>query len=91
MHLLEIECLGKMLRLEGSMAGWQQLFWGEQCVSQINANADSESFLHQFTLKTDSEGQGEAEDGEQGELQVELNGSLQWQPFDLQFKLINQW
>ena len=77
MQLLEIECLGKTLRLEGAMAGWQQLFWGEQCVSQINANADNSTFLHQFTLQT-----------EQGELQVELNGSLNWQPFELQFQLL---
>ena len=77
MQLLEIECLGKTLRLEGSMAGWQQLFWNEQCVSQINANAENDSFLHQFTLQN-----------EQGELHVELNGSLQWQPFKLQFQLL---
>jgi len=76
-QLLEIECLGKTLRLEGSMAGWQQLFWDDQCVSQINANVDNESFSHQFSLQN-----------EQGELQVELSGSLQWQPFDLQFKLL---
>ena len=77
MQLLEIECLGKPLRLEGSMAGWQQLFWDEQCVSQINANADNEAFMHQFTLQN-----------EQGELTIELNGLLHWQPFDLQFKLL---
>jgi len=76
-QLLEVECLGKTLNLEGSMAGWQQLFWDGQCVSQINANADNESFSHQFSLQS-----------EQGELQVELTGSLQWQPFDLQFKLL---
>lgn len=76
-QLLEIECLGKTLRLEGSMAGWQQLFWDDQCVSQINANVDNESFSHQFSLQN-----------EQDELQVELSGSLQWQPFDLQFKLL---
>lgn len=77
MQLLEIACLGKTLRLEGSMAGWQQLFWDNQCVSQIDANADNEKFTHQFSLQS-----------EQGELQVELNGSLQWQPFDLQFQLL---
>jgi Zn-dependent protease len=76
-QLLEIMCLGKTLRLEGSMAGWQQLFWDGQCVSQIDANADSDKFTHQFTLQS-----------EQGELQIELNGSLQWQPFDLQFQLL---
>ena len=77
MQLLEVECLGKTLRLEGSMAGWQQLFWDEQCVSQINASADNESFVHQFPLQS-----------EQGEFRVELNGSLQWQPFELQFQLL---
>jgi Zn-dependent protease len=76
-QLLEIACLGKTLRLEGSMAGWQQLFWDDQCVSQLDANADNESFLHQFTLQS-----------EQGEFQVELSGSLHWQPFGLQFKLL---
>jgi Zn-dependent protease len=76
-QLLEITCLGKILRLEGSMAGWQQLFWDEQCVSQIDANADNDKFSHQFSLQS-----------EQGELEVELNGSLQWQPFDLQFQLL---
>ncbi len=75
-HLFEIECLGKPLRLEGSMAGWQQLFWGEQCVSQINASADNNTFSHRFSLQS-----------EQGELRVELNGSLQWQPFELQTQL----
>lgn len=77
MQLLEIECLGKKLRLEGSMAGWQALFWDNQCVSQINANADGDTFSHQFTLQS-----------EQGELTVELSGVLQWQPFELQYQLL---
>tara|TARA_R110000751_G_scaffold307866_1_gene433110 strand:- start:117420 stop:118499 length:1080 start_codon:yes stop_codon:yes gene_type:complete len=76
-QLLAVECLGKTLKLEGSMAGWQRLFWGDDCVSQISANTDSSNFLHQFTLQS-----------EQGDLQVELDGSLQWQPFELQFKLL---
>lgn len=59
------------------MAGWQQLFWGEQCVSQISASVDNEQFSHQFSLQS-----------EQGQVQVELKGALQWQPFDLQFKLL---
>ena len=77
MQLLEVTCLGKTLRLEGSMAGWQQLFWDEQCVSQIDANANNDKFSHQFSLQS-----------EQGESEVELNGSLQWQPFDLHFQLL---
>ncbi|MGS2720571.1 metalloprotease [Paraglaciecola aestuariivivens] len=76
MQLLAIACLGKTLRLEGSMAGWQQLFWGGDCVSQINASADTEHFSHQFNIQS-----------EQGELRVELKGRLQWQPFQLQYEL----
>lgn len=77
MQLLEVECLGKTLRLEGSMAGWQQLFWGEDCVSQVNASAENEHFSHKFSLQS-----------EESEVQVELSGSLLWQPFELQFKLL---
>lgn len=77
MKLLEVEYLGKTLKLEGSMAGWQQLFWGDQCVSEVSASAVNNDFSHQFLLQN-----------EQGDLQVELNGALQWQPFELQFKLL---
>ena len=59
MQLLEVECLGKTLKLEGSMAGWQQLFWGDQCVSQISASNNNDNFSHQFSLQ-----------GEQGDIQV---------------------
>nr|WP_252731913.1 site-2 protease family protein [Paraglaciecola arctica] len=65
------------------MAGWQQLFWGDQCVSQIDAtvsanqSGDSGSFAHQFLLQS-----------EQGDIRVELSGVLHWQPFELQFKLL---
>jgi Zn-dependent protease len=76
-QLLAIECLGKTLKLEGSMAGWQQLFWGEQCVSQVSASADNAYFSHQFSLQS-----------EQGDVQVLLKGALQWQPFELQFQLL---
>jgi len=79
MQLLEIACLGKTLRLEGSMAGWQQLFWNDQCVSQIDANVNNGSFVHQFTLQDTQ--------NERGELAIELNGLLQWQPFKLEFQL----
>ena len=79
MQLLRIDCLGKDLRLEGSMAGWQQLFWDNQCVSQINAQATDEqenASQHQFTLQS-----------EQGELGIMLDVSLVWQPFQLDYCL----
>lgn len=84
MQLLAIEFLGKTLRLEGSMAGWQQLFWNDQCVSQIEANADNDSFTHQFALHQ----QGSEEGAEAENINVELTGSLQWQPFNLDYQLL---
>lgn len=69
--------MNKTLRLEGSIAGWQQLFWDDQCVSQIDASDGNDAFLHQFTLQS-----------EQGELHLELKGTLHWQPFELQFQLL---
>ncbi|MCG9579559.1 site-2 protease family protein [Vibrio tubiashii] len=75
MELLSIEFLGKPLRLEGSMAGWQQLFWNNQLVSQLDANADrGEKSYHEFTLLN----------GEQ-ELACKLETNLIWQPFVLEY------
>lgn len=51
MELLNIECLGKRLRLEGSIAGWQQLYWDNQLVSQKSASASDQAFhIHSFEL-----------------------------------------
>jgi Zn-dependent protease len=74
------------------MAGWQQLFWGDQCVSQINANTDNETFNHQFSLQSDSENTEQVM-GEEGleqsrQLHLSLQGTLQWQPFQLDFQLL---
>jgi hypothetical protein len=74
------------------MAGWQQLFWGDQCVSQINANTDNETFNHQFVLQSDSENTEQIM-GEEGleqsrQLHLSLQGTLQWQPFQLDFQLL---
>ncbi|MGF1696357.1 site-2 protease family protein [Vibrio lamellibrachiae] len=77
MELLAIECLGKPLRLEGSMAGWQQLYWDNTLVSQIDASNSSDSqSTHQFTLM-----QGDVN------LNCKLNLDLIWQPFDLNYSL----
>jgi len=77
LQLLRIDCLGRELRLEGSMAGWQALYWDNQLVSQHDANADpSATPLHQFTLQA----------GEQ-EIQCELQLELNWQPFQLRYTL----
>ncbi|AWB01772.1 site-2 protease family protein [Vibrio harveyi] len=76
MELLHIEFLGKSLRLEGSMAGWQQLFWDNTLVSQIDASDDdSGKTQHQFKLSS----------GEQV-LNCQLSCELNWQPFDFKYQ-----
>mgnify|MGYP000262355864 CR=1 FL=1 len=88
MHLLTTEVLGKPLRLEGAIAGWQQLFWGEQCVSQIDARAsdsDKSQFHHQFEL---SHQHPDTEiDTVQSPIIVDLAVSISWQPFNLEYQL----
>ncbi|MDA0148320.1 site-2 protease family protein [Vibrio sp. LaRot3] len=75
MELLSIEFLGKPLRLEGSMAGWQQLFWDNQIVSQLNADSErGKNSQHKFTLTN-----GESE------LQCQLDCELEWQPFEFRY------
>lgn len=76
MELLSIDFLGKPLRLEGSMAGWQQLFWNNQLVSQLDADSERGSDTeHVFTLMN----------GEQT-LECRLNATLVWQPFTLEYQ-----
>ncbi|WP_028470972.1 site-2 protease family protein [Neptunomonas japonica] len=77
MQLLRIDCLGRELRLEGSMAGWQALYWDNQLVSQHNASADPTSTpTHLFSLQAD-----------QTEIHCKLSVDLNWQPFALQYQL----
>lgn len=76
LELLHIEFFGKSLRLEGSMAGWQQLFWDNTLVSQIDASDDdSGKTQHQFKLSS----------GEQV-LNCQLSCELNWQPFDFKYQ-----
>ncbi|MEZ8824384.1 site-2 protease family protein [Vibrio sp. 10N.261.55.A7] len=77
MELLATECLGKPLRLEGSMAGWQQLYWDNTLVSQLDASSSDGSYSsHSFTLL-----QGEVR------LNCKLQIELVWQPFNIDYKL----
>lgn len=76
MELLSIDFLGKPLRLEGSMAGWQQLFWDNQLVSQLNADSERGSqSVHEFKLLNGEE-----------ELNCRLDASLEWQPFFIEYR-----
>ncbi|QLK48706.1 site-2 protease family protein [Vibrio owensii] len=76
MELLHIEFLGKSLRLEGSMAGWQQLFWDNTLVSQIAASDDdSGKTQHEFKLTAGED-----------VLHCQLSCELNWQPFDFKYQ-----
>ena len=76
LELLHIEFLGKPLRLEGSMAGWQQLFWDNTLVSQIAASDDETGkSLHEFKLSSGEE-----------VLHCQLSCELNWQPFDFKYQ-----
>lgn len=78
MELLRAELFGRPLRLEGTMSGWQQLYWDHQVVSQRAATgADEEDIQHVFELQ-----------GEQGVVRVCVSLSLRWQPFDLQYSVL---
>lgn len=62
------------------MAGWQQLFWDNTLVSQIDADSDSDENAqrtHNFKLLH----------GEQ-ELHCEVSSKVQWQPFEMEYSAL---
>ncbi len=78
MELLNTTLLGKPLRLEGSMAGWQQLFWNNTLVSQRDAQSEQYSaFTHHFKLAK----------GEQI-IECTLEANLTWQPFLFEYRVL---
>lgn len=86
MELLRIDCLGKELRLEGSMTGWQQLFWGESVVAVKKASADNQGrYTHEFELMNQSL-PGE----ESTSIKISLDIDLNWQPFQLTYQLFKE-
>lgn len=77
-QLLQLECLGGQLRLEGTMAGWQALFWNNQLVSQIDAGgAQDGQEGHHFVLSS-----GDTD------INCRLMVDLDWQPFELSYQLM---
>ncbi|WP_185067070.1 site-2 protease family protein [Vibrio ponticus] len=75
MELLSIDFLGRPLRLEGSMAGWQELYWDNQVVSQVVADSErGDNTSHSFQLQKGEE-----------VLHCELNVALVWQPFTFNY------
>lgn len=58
------------------MAGWQQLFWNNQLVSQLDADAErGRNSVHEFKLLNGEE-----------ELHCKLEASLDWQPFLIEYR-----
>ncbi len=96
MELLNIDCLGKALRLEGSLAGWQQLFWDNNLVSQKNASADNEGLsAHEFEIRvTQTAANGATENTESAQTAlaqtflIRLESNLHWQPFSIDYRLL---
>lgn len=87
MELLKIDCLGKELRLEASVAGWQQVFWDNQLVSVIPASADApQEQSHHFEL-VQSPSSSDAPLAEQNAIKIKLDIRLDWQPFNLNYQL----
>ncbi|PCJ38871.1 MAG: site-2 protease family protein [Moraxellaceae bacterium] len=77
MEILAIELLGRPLRLEGTMAGWQQLFWDHQLVSEKAASVSTDDEIqHQFTLQS-----------QQGNVECSVSLNLNWQPFALKYSV----
>ena len=87
MELLNIDCLGKPLRLEGSMAGWQQLFWDNNLVSVIPASSEYQGIIeHQFELKAQTS-ESATETTPVQTITVRLITNLTWQPFSVNYQL----
>ncbi|MBV7297427.1 site-2 protease family protein [Enterovibrio paralichthyis] len=76
MELFNITCLGKPLRLEGSLAGWQALYWNNQLVSQLAASADEGEKTHTFQLTAD-----------ENIITVDVTSLINWQPFSIDYKV----
>jgi Zn-dependent protease len=92
-ELLQLEHFGKILRLEGSLAGWQELYWGDSLVSQLSAteNQNAKS-SHHFELynqvsqavASDQPGGENAQQSIKCQLAIDLN----WQPFAIEYQLM---
>ncbi|NMH65837.1 site-2 protease family protein [Shewanella salipaludis] len=90
MELLKIDCLGKTLRLEGSLAGWQRLFWDNNLVSQKSAAADNHGLrVHVFELTQQPQAATEPQaQTTEDTIQIRLETDLIWQPFKLDYRLL---
>lgn len=77
MEVVKAECLGRPLRVEATMAGWQQVYWGGDLVCERVAGYPTEGdFVHAFAVKN----------GEQV-LECRVLFSLQWEPFRCDYRI----
>ncbi|MDO6562971.1 site-2 protease family protein [Amphritea sp. 1_MG-2023] len=77
MELLNLDCQGHSLRLEGSMAGWQLLYWNNTPVSRRDATDDFDGLSeHRFELQNQ---QGET-------LLCRLETDVQWEPVNIRYR-----
>jgi len=96
LELLNTDFFGKKLRLDGSMAGWQRLFWGNQLVSEIAASPNEESLkVHRFQMLSQADApKPHAQVDEPTDISKEnvidcrLEVNLRWQPFDFKYKIL---
>jgi len=99
LELLNTDFFGKKLRLDGSMAGWQRLFWGNQLVSEIAASPDEDNFkIHHFQMlsQTSHADASNAQDHEdklvnkaiENIIDCRLEVELRWQPFEFKYKIL---
>ncbi|WP_299797674.1 site-2 protease family protein [uncultured Shewanella sp.] len=79
------------------MAGWQQLFWGDELVSVKQASADNEGLkIHNFELtrqlpqpiEADTPGTVPVTQAQVSTIKVSLEVDLIWQPFNIDYRLI---
>jgi len=76
-ELIRTALLDKTLILEGTMSGWQRLFFDGMVVSELHASAESNNQSdHQFLLNMN---------GEVKECRMQV--TTQWQPFSVNFSL----
>lgn len=87
MELFQLQHFGKTLRLEASMAGWQQLYWGDQIVSQITASEFAQGKnAHHFEMTQQSTADNTSLEKNSDQLDsntinCKLDVDVVWQPF----------
>jgi len=87
-ELLQLEHFGQTLRLDASLAGWQQLYWGENIVSQLSASENrAPESVHRFELTQQIKPQEGDAAQKSNIIKCRLEVDLIWQPFAIKYQL----